>query len=40
MEKHIKNGVGEIRLKNLTSVQVNQFLNDKFKHYSVLSAKH
>lgn len=28
MEKHIKNGIGEIRLKNLASVQVNQFLNN------------
>lgn len=39
MEKHIKNGIGEIRLKNLTSVQVNQFLNDKFKNYSASYVK-
>ena len=34
IDKHIKNEIGETRLKGLTSVQVNQFLNNKLKHYS------
>lgn len=34
IDKHIKNEIGETRLKDLTSVQVNQFLNNKLKHYS------
>lgn len=32
IDKHIKNEIGETRLKGLTSVQVNQFLNNKLKH--------
>lgn len=34
IEKHIKNEIGETRLKDLTSVQVNQFLSNKLKDYS------
>ena len=34
IDKHIKNEIGETRLKDFTSVQVNQFLNNKLKHYS------
>lgn len=39
IEKHIKIGIGETRLRDLTSIQVNQFLNTKLKRYSASYVK-